>query len=354
MSIYSEVFLLKKKIRYARFAITPYCNFKCKHCYISNSYYNILNKPLLSIDEIINIISQLEELGVIIILLTGGEPLLHKNFNEIWEYIYKKGIRTILFTNGSLIDDDIIKILLKYPPLEIDFSLYGFYENTYNKFVGIEGACNKVYNSLKLLSKFKIPVLVKYITTKINKEDIDDAYVFIKKLQNIEFRAIVSIDPCINSLKKIDNNLKLSINDSIDILWKYHKNLLKEDFKFRNEHRSNYFYHCKACYGSLVIDPFGAFSFCDYTFEEFCLDIRKNTLKEGFNKIIPRWVRSQNIKYKIPKQCINCESRIFCNNCPQTARLETGDKEGINLYYHFLAKGIFDKCKAFLSKKYKN
>lgn len=88
------------------------CNYKCKYCY---SEAGISLEGELGYDELCNIVDQAKELGVhTIILIGGGEPLLYKNIKDIIKYISTKRINTILFTNGSCMNEEFADFMHEY------------------------------------------------------------------------------------------------------------------------------------------------------------------------------------------------------------------------------------------------
>lgn len=79
------------------------CNFSCLWCYGEKTCDN--NDMSLSLA--MELIELLHELGVKKIILTGGEPTIHKNFFDIINYIEKKKISTTVISNGYMFCDDI-------------------------------------------------------------------------------------------------------------------------------------------------------------------------------------------------------------------------------------------------------
>ena len=67
--------------------LTEACNLKCIHCYAEAG--EKLPKELPT-EEIINLIDKIAKNGSSYILLTGGEPLLHKDFFKIMKYADSK------------------------------------------------------------------------------------------------------------------------------------------------------------------------------------------------------------------------------------------------------------------------
>ncbi len=75
------------------------CNLRCKFCSVSNK-----SNEYIDLDMIKHILDELKSIGVYDVYYTGGEPLLHPNFEEIVEYANKLGIRQTVLTNGILLD----------------------------------------------------------------------------------------------------------------------------------------------------------------------------------------------------------------------------------------------------------
>jgi radical SAM protein with 4Fe4S-binding SPASM domain len=93
-------------IRDIRFQVTRACNFNCPYCF-SNS-----QRPLdreLSLEEAASMFDELASCGLKTATLTGGEPLLRKDFSlGLLKYLRRKKIYCKLFTNGSLLDKEAI------------------------------------------------------------------------------------------------------------------------------------------------------------------------------------------------------------------------------------------------------
>ncbi len=94
--------------------VTPYCNMKCVHCYVSHCRWE---EHILSYIEFCRIIDEIAEEGCLWLLLTGGEPLQRKDFLDIYTHAKKKGMFVSIFTNGTLVTPDIARYLHDWPPI---------------------------------------------------------------------------------------------------------------------------------------------------------------------------------------------------------------------------------------------
>ncbi len=101
-----------RKIDYLRISVTESCNLKYIYCIDDNNILNTCNKNILSDDEILKIVKQCAVLGIKKIRITGGEPLVRKNIeNLIYEINSIDGIEEIyITTNGVLLNDKLEKL----------------------------------------------------------------------------------------------------------------------------------------------------------------------------------------------------------------------------------------------------
>ena len=104
--------------------LTRRCNLRCLHCYIDaedKSY-----KGELSNKEAKTVLDDLADMGVPVVLFSGGEPLLRNDIFDLAGYGVRKGLRVVFSTNGTLITPDNAKRLrdagVSYAGVSIDGS----------------------------------------------------------------------------------------------------------------------------------------------------------------------------------------------------------------------------------------
>jgi len=93
-------------IRTAHWSITGRCNYRCRHCYMSapDAKFGELSR-----EQILDIVRQLIECGVMEVSLTGGEPLVRRDFLEIVDALLAGGIRiTTIYSNGKLVTERLL------------------------------------------------------------------------------------------------------------------------------------------------------------------------------------------------------------------------------------------------------
>src|SRR3989344_259484 len=149
------------------FILTNRCNSNCSICFI----WNQMPKYDLSIDLIRKVLDQDIVKGCNF-GITGGEPLLHPNFEKILELFNERGLNYTLFSN-CILDEKLIETVKKYFVKNLAISLDGRPE-TQKRIRGIDNV-SKIVNVVEQLKKFtKIKL---HYTVSNNNTNEDFLYV---------------------------------------------------------------------------------------------------------------------------------------------------------------------------------
>ena len=128
-------------------SITGKCNFRCRHCYMDAPHSGLGE---LSTEEMLDIIDQIAECGIQHIDLTGGEPLVRKDFWQIVDHMKARRLFVgKIYTNGWLFDESVIEQFKERrmkPAVSISFDGLGWHD----WMRGINGAEEKAVRALKL------------------------------------------------------------------------------------------------------------------------------------------------------------------------------------------------------------
>ena len=150
---------------------TSACNMHCTGCWAAE-YGNRLN---LSFEELDSIVTQGKELGTYMYIFTGGEPLVRKQ--DVIALCEKHSDCEFLsFTNGTLIDEDFCREMLRVKNFVPAFSLEGF-EAANDSRLG-EGSYQKVQKAMALLKAHKLPFGISACYTSANYADISSEAFF--------------------------------------------------------------------------------------------------------------------------------------------------------------------------------
>lgn len=224
--------------------LTNECNLHCLHCYMGDSKYDYL-----SLDDVKEIIDFSSSKGVENICFTGGEPLLNKFFFDIVKYTYLSGMKILICTNGTTIDDNFIKFCKKYPIELVRISIDGN-ENNHDYIRNQKGVFIKSLNSIKLLKENDVNVEVSYTLNNINKNDISDV---MSIFRDIGVKINIDIFTCEGNGLENKNILYLNNEESARIM--YDNNAVNRSFK------SN-FKWCGICDSFIYISSTGEIKIC--------------------------------------------------------------------------------------------
>ena len=153
--------------------LTEQCNLKCKFCYNSQN-------PLIS-DKIFDVIERLHEMGVLEIILTGGEPISHPLFLDILDKCCKYFDKVMVQTNGTLIDAGMAKTLKNKGVYGVNVSLHGDKE-LHEKLTLVDGSYIQAYEALEHLASEGVNTASNFVLTT---ENISAFPKTIKKLHDI-------------------------------------------------------------------------------------------------------------------------------------------------------------------------
>lgn len=149
----------------ANLIITNRCNLRCFYCYVNKPGYKDIEPETASIMKLTD---ELYKKGTRLIVILGGEPLLHKGIDDIIRYVKNKKIACELITNGYFVDKHIDALSLCD---SVCVSLDGNQEaHDHNRG---KGSFEKAVNAIKLLRENGIPTRIKAVLTQNNFESLD-------------------------------------------------------------------------------------------------------------------------------------------------------------------------------------
>jgi len=141
--------------------ITNKCNLSCHHCYI-NAGPDAMRENELTTEESKAFIDDVAEMGVPLLLFTGGEPLIRPDFWELASHAKGKGLRTVISTNGTLITKDVAKRLqdigIQYVGVSLDGADPATHDAIRNQKGAYEGAIQALKNCVEIGLKSGIRV----------------------------------------------------------------------------------------------------------------------------------------------------------------------------------------------------
>lgn len=315
------------------FELTPRCNFNCRMCYV-----HLLDKDIpkygkeLSAKQWIDLANQAKKAGTTWLCITGGEPFLHPEFEEIYKELAKMGFFITLQTNGSLIVQ-YKELLENYPPHCIKITLYGISDETYQKVCGIQNGFTKVNQGIQLLKQMHIPIQL--VSTIIN-QNVNELkkiafYAYINKISWVFTGGIKSslrgIKTSVDNLIVQENNDK-SLKEKIKYLINNPINIERKPCTLCKDYRLGYW-----------ITWDGNMRFCSFLNEPMN-PIKNKSFQEAWEQLIKF---EDNLNW--PQECYSCEVQNICYKCIATLATHSGNIKKVDDKYCQKIKKYYKEIK---------
>ena len=143
--IFFKVFDGKLPLLKFQIEITNNCNESCVHCYLPKA-----DRGKIISDELFySTLEELKAMNVLKLSISGGEPFLHphikKYLTKLSEYDFFVG----LLSNLTLLDDDIISLLLNINTVKVQTSLYSMNDAVHDSITCMEGSFSRTKGNRK-------------------------------------------------------------------------------------------------------------------------------------------------------------------------------------------------------------
>ncbi len=310
---FKEHFQDKPQLRSLHIEINSKCNERCLHCYIPHE-----NKISEMESELFyNILEQCKEMRLLHITLSGGEPMLHKNFCDFLSKCYEKELSINVLSNLTRLDDKILEELKRNPLLGVQVSLYSMIPDTHDKITKVKGSFKKTKNAILKLIENDIPLQISCPIMKENKDSFNTVVKWAKKYKINVGADYVIIGRYDHSNQNL--NHRLSIDEIDEVMQKvflkdkkYRQNLKLTAEKKKSVTPEDYV--CSVCNSSLCIAENGNVYPCPGWQDYIVGNVKKDSLKTIWNtsqKI--HYLR--NLRNKDFPKCIKCPDKEYCTMC---------------------------------------
>lgn len=322
-------------------ALTHRCNIKCVHCYVGEEAGSRRNPAKeLSTGRWKHIIDEITEAGCLYLLITGGEPLVRNDFNEIYRHARTNGLLVTVFTNGTLVTEDILELFHELPPKAVEISLYGAAPGTYEKITRVKGSYEKCLKGIKSLIHHRINVRLKTILMKQNRHEFFKIEEMAGEL-GVKFRFDAAIFPGLNG-SKAPIRLRVPAEDAVEKEFS-NENRVREwkDFFERMPELpvTGSLYQCGAGKTHFNIDPYGNLQPC-LMVTDLEYNLVNGSFFTGWNEVMPRLrERKPGTGY----QCNRCNKRVLCGFCPAFFKRENDREEVYSEYLCTMGHRRFEK-----------
>jgi len=347
--------MVEFKPKWIALEITSRCNLHCVHCRSSSEKNHQL--PQISHEKAINLLDDIASYTKPVVVLTGGEPLMHKNLFEIAQHGTESGLRMCIATNGTLVDDDICKKIQDSGIKMVSLSLDGSNEEIHDDFRQQPGAFRGTMRAMEYFRKYDIKFLVNSSFTKRNQHDIKKVYSLVKTTGATAWYMFLVVPT--GRGKELLSEL-ISPEDYDEILdWHYHAEQMEDDILMRPTCAPHYyriFHHkskesgtahsrrdltfstgsnkgCVCAQSIAFISSSGDVQPCSYFNKS-----AGNVFEESFREI---WDNSELFKslrdfHSYRGKCGECEYLKVCGGCRARAEIYYDDYLGEEPYCNYI------------------
>jgi radical SAM protein with 4Fe4S-binding SPASM domain len=310
--------------------VTRRCPLECLHCYNNLSMGDMEAKRReLSTEEHFKMLDEMVEMGCFWLLYTGGEIFARKDFLEIYTYAKKKGFLITLFTNGTIINEQIADHLVEWPPFAIEITLYGRTRETYEALTSVPGSYDRCLRGIKLLKERGLPLKLKTVATSINKHEVLAMRKFAEEELGVDFKMDGQINPRIDCSQsplavRLTPEDVVALDMSTPKAVSEYRRLAKRDLENPpNMSLSNSVYFCGGGMNSLAINAYGEMGICIISQQE-TFSIRGKSLRHVWDESLMRLRTRERTRMT---KCVQCQIQSLCGMCPANGELENGDRE---------------------------
>ena len=320
------------------FELTARCNFRCPMCYVHLDADDIAARGKeLTAQQWIDFARQARDEGLMFALLTGGEPLVRRDFFEIYSAMRDMGVMVSLNSNGSMLSGEALERLLENPPFRVNVSLYGGSRETYASMCG-NGAFDRVVENIRALKRGGVDVRLNVSITPYNKHDLKKIYEISQELE-VLVKASSYMYPPIRVHGDCGHRLSAEEAARCAVEWDVLR-FTPEEFEKRAINMQKYACverkECSVDLDEGVSCRAGSTSFW-MTWDGRMLPCgmmpgpEVYPLQTGFRDAWQQ-LRQRTAEIRMPAKCVSCKSRDVCSVCAAVCVAETGSFDQVPEY----------------------
>ena len=149
---------------------TRQCNLLCKHCYRASDAER--DPDELNTEEGFGLLDEIAKAGFKIMVLSGGEPLMREDIYDLIAHGKGLGLRTVLGSNGTLIDHEVAQRLKDAGTARVGISLDSVQPDKHDEFRSCEGAWEKSIAGMKHCRDVGLPFQLHTTVTERNYDEV--------------------------------------------------------------------------------------------------------------------------------------------------------------------------------------
>lgn len=179
----------------AYFTLNNFCNQKCITCPTGS---NCKDSNYIPFELLKERIVECKKKGMDSVVLSGGEPLAYPYILECISYLYKLKINITILTNGTMLNKEIIKKLVKFKEhIRVVVAIHSDIPSEHDFVTSTVGSFDILMSNIIMLDKLKFHVCFKIILNKISFLKLKEISCMLEyKLKNPFTINVCSMDMC--------------------------------------------------------------------------------------------------------------------------------------------------------------
>ncbi len=320
---------------YLDMELTERCNNDCIHCWNNlQADDESARSRELPAEEVKRILREAVELGCIQVRFTGGEPLLREDFEELYVFARRLGLKIWISTNARLITPHLADLFAGIPPLaEIEISVYGMKAKSYEGVTRVPGSYAQFRRGASLLLDRNVPFVVSGALLPANRSEMEEFEAWASSIPWMKRPPLYSM--LFDLRKRRDSPrknrqiemLRIAPHDAVAVLNRRPEEERRSWMEFclkRMEPTGDSLFRCGHDRGACV-DAYGRYQACmSFCAKEWTYDLLQNSLSEALNKLNSRIREARAINPGYLKRCARCLIRPLCDQCPAKSWIESG------------------------------
>lgn len=308
--------------------LTYNCNEKCVHCFNPGAARNDTEKSLRSdrteigIKEYEKLFDELKEIGVVKIILTGGDPFVKKDIWKMIELLYERDFAVDIYTNGLALLGREEK-LAKYYPKSIGLSIYSGIDSVHDSITRVKSSLKKTLQVAENFTTFGVPMFFKCPIMYHNST----SYYTVAELAK-QYGAVAQIDITLTDAVDGDTSITKDLHvdgELLEIILRDPNIPLyvgQEAPNYGKVERDRTQSFCGAGTVLMNITPEGDVTPCNSFPTQFG-NLKDKTFYEIWNSSnsLKNWQKTTIADYE---ECGTHERCGYCNRCPGMSFIEHG------------------------------
>ena len=161
--------------------LTRRCNLRCAHCYLDAKTLRDGADDELSTAEVQALLDQVSSRGAeTMVVLTGGEPLLRRDLEDIVVFGAQRGLAMVVGTNGTTLTDRRVRSLKHAGALGVGISLDSLNPNYHDRFRGLPGSWKKTVAGIEACRRHDLSFQIHFSITDTNAHELPNMIDFAR------------------------------------------------------------------------------------------------------------------------------------------------------------------------------